>query len=130
MIRRYIAWRNRNAHDKRLREIVNRQTLPEGALVARGPLRIKRLHWAVFTNVPRRPVLGPLRAPPPGGPSTLPRLPRIVATVGWSGPRVVLADRQRPLLLRLGPGQIPKVLDLSRLAKLRGDRSQVAAIDH
>jgi hypothetical protein len=63
-------------------------------------------------------------------PSTLPRLPRIVATVGWSGPRVVLADRQRPLLLRLGPGQIPKVLDLSRLAKLRGDRSQVAAIDH
>jgi hypothetical protein len=24
MIRRYIAWRNRNAHDKRLREIVNR----------------------------------------------------------------------------------------------------------
>jgi hypothetical protein len=24
MIRRYISWRNRNAHDKRLREIVNR----------------------------------------------------------------------------------------------------------
>jgi transposase len=24
MIRRYIAWRNRNAHDQRLREIVNR----------------------------------------------------------------------------------------------------------
>jgi hypothetical protein len=24
MIRRYIAWRNRNAHDKNLRELVNR----------------------------------------------------------------------------------------------------------
>ena len=24
MIRRYIAWRNRNAHDRRFREIVNR----------------------------------------------------------------------------------------------------------
>jgi hypothetical protein len=24
MIRRYISWRNRNAHDKRLREIVDR----------------------------------------------------------------------------------------------------------
>jgi hypothetical protein len=24
MIRRYITWRNRNAHDRRLREIVNR----------------------------------------------------------------------------------------------------------
>ena len=27
MIRRYIRWRNRNAHDQTLR-IVNRQTLP------------------------------------------------------------------------------------------------------
>jgi hypothetical protein len=24
MIRRYIAWRNRHAHDERIREIVNR----------------------------------------------------------------------------------------------------------
>lgn len=24
MIRRYICWRNRNAHDKKLREVVNR----------------------------------------------------------------------------------------------------------
>jgi hypothetical protein len=24
MIRRYIAWRNRNAHDKRLKTIINR----------------------------------------------------------------------------------------------------------
>ena len=41
MIRRYISWRNRNAHDKRLREIVDRRTLPDAALVTQsafGPL--------------------------------------------------------------------------------------------
>ena len=32
MIRRYIAWRNRNAHDHRFREIVNRARLPDTSL--------------------------------------------------------------------------------------------------
>ena len=42
MIRRYIIWRNRNAHDKTLRELVKAQTLLDGALTrvserCRGP---------------------------------------------------------------------------------------------
>jgi hypothetical protein len=28
MIRRYISWRNRNAHDRRFREIIDRAKLP------------------------------------------------------------------------------------------------------
>jgi hypothetical protein len=32
MIRRYIIWRNNHTYDERLRRIVTRQTLPEGAL--------------------------------------------------------------------------------------------------
>jgi hypothetical protein len=34
MIRRYIAWRNRNAHDKRLREIVTKAETIKRAKVA------------------------------------------------------------------------------------------------
>jgi hypothetical protein len=34
MIRRYIAWRNRNAHDRRLRESSTGQRLPDASLVA------------------------------------------------------------------------------------------------
>jgi hypothetical protein len=33
MIRRYIIWRNGNAQDKTLRELVKRAKLPDGALV-------------------------------------------------------------------------------------------------
>ena len=33
MIRRYIIWRNRNAQDKTLRELVKREILPDAALV-------------------------------------------------------------------------------------------------
>ena len=35
MIRRYIAWRNRNAHDRALKTSSNAQTLPDRALVGR-----------------------------------------------------------------------------------------------
>ncbi len=38
MIRRYIIWRNRHAHDETLRELVKRETLPDAAL-ARPPAR-------------------------------------------------------------------------------------------
>lgn len=31
MIRHYIIWRIRNAHDRALRELVNAQTLPDAA---------------------------------------------------------------------------------------------------
>jgi hypothetical protein len=34
MIRRYIAWRNRNAHDRRLRESSTEQRLPDASLGA------------------------------------------------------------------------------------------------
>jgi hypothetical protein len=33
MIRRYIIWGNKHAADERLREVVNRRTLPGAALV-------------------------------------------------------------------------------------------------
>ena len=34
MIRRYIAWRNRHAHDRRLREVVKRAATIKRAKVA------------------------------------------------------------------------------------------------
>jgi transposase len=40
MIRRYIIWRNRNAHDKTLRELVKRATLPDAALARPPPISI------------------------------------------------------------------------------------------
>lgn len=46
MIRRYIHWRNRNAHDRALRELVNRAKLPDTALDDR-PRRLRRQ-----TNLP------------------------------------------------------------------------------
>ena len=36
MIRRYIIWRNRNAHDRRLRELVNRANVADALVRSRG----------------------------------------------------------------------------------------------
>ena len=35
MIRRYIGWRNRHVNDRRLRAVVDRQTLPDEALATK-----------------------------------------------------------------------------------------------
>jgi hypothetical protein len=61
MLCHYIAWQNRNGHDRRFREIVNRQRLPDAPLI-RSPVPSVRLIGArAMAVMPARPARRPYR---------------------------------------------------------------------